>query len=471
MTNKILLLIGMLAFQVNILMSQDILYLDSTNLTKYELVTGLLIPWEITWGPDDHIWATERPGTVVRIEPSTGNYTEVLDIRFRVVNEDEGGFGSEYGMLGMAFHPDFENTPKVYIAYTWGPPIIVRLSSFDWDGEALVNEEILLNNIEGATYHNGSRLVISPDEKIMMTTGDASNPILSQDTFGLNGKVLRLNLDGSIPDDNPYPDSYVYSIGHRNSQGLVYSPDGILYSSEHGNLNSDELNIIQEKGNYGWPYTEGECNTGVEIGYCNDFNIIEPLTEWSPCVAVNGIDFYDHDAIPEWKGKILMAVLGGAGFIRKPRVSVLSLSDDGLSFTDEELFFENYGRIRDLCINPHTGAIYFATNGNAYPGSGPNQIIEYRNDAATVSVDPELSISQDFKIVPNPARDVISLNVSPQLIGAKYKIISYNGSIVLEGAINNIEHQIEISDLSIGNYYIVTDNALGKLTRTFSVIR
>ena len=107
------------------------------------------------------------------------------------------------------------------------------------------------------------------------------------------------------------------------------------------------------------------------------FNVREPLREWTPCVAVNGIAYYDHPAIPEWQGSMLMAVLGG--FVQDPRLSVLHFNADGTEVIGEDQYFNNYGRIRDVCINPHNGAVYFATNGNFYPSSGPNRIIEYRN--------------------------------------------------------------------------------------------
>ncbi len=118
-------------------------------------------------------------------------------------------------------------------------------------------ESLLLDNIPSGTYHHGGRLKIGSDGKLYVTTGDASAPDIAQDLDSLGGKILRMNLDGSIPNDNPYPNSYVYSYGHRNPQGITWSSDGTLYSSEHGSRANDEVNLIEAGQNYGWPIIEG----------------------------------------------------------------------------------------------------------------------------------------------------------------------------------------------------------------------
>lgn len=349
-------------------------FLDSTILVGREVANDLDVPWEILWGPDDHIWVTEKVGRVVRINPETGTKEVILDITGIVES------GNEPGLLGMVLHPDFENNPLVYLAYTYlegGFQIKERLESYEYNGANLFNPTTIIEGIGGAGIHNGSRLLITPDNKLLMTTGDRSNGESAQDLNDLNGKILRINLDGSVPDDNPIADSYVYSYGHRNSQGLAYGPNGQLYASEHGAQQSDEFNIIEANRNYGWPTVQGECNTTAEQNFCNQFNVREPLWEWSPCVAVNGIEYYDHPGIPEWQGKMLMAVLGG--FVQDPRLSILEFNADGTQVVNEEEYFSDYGRIRDVCVNPHNGAIYFATNGFSYPSSGPNTIIEYIN--------------------------------------------------------------------------------------------
>ena len=229
----------------------------------------------------------------------------------------------------------------------------------------------MLENIAGGPIHNGTRLLLLPDNTLLITTGDGGNSSLSQNMNSMSGKTLRMNLDGTIPTDNPDPMSYIWSSGHRNSQGLCNGPNGLIYSSEHGQQNSDEFNIIEKGRNYGWPNVEGACNTNSEMAFCNAFNVREPLTEYSPCIAVNGIEYYNHPAIPEFENSVLMAVLGGIPTVAQ-RLTQLKMSDDGLSIVEQNNFLTNLGRLRDLCVNPHDGSIYVATNGSSYPGFGPN---------------------------------------------------------------------------------------------------
>ena len=441
----------------------------ATTLTETDLVTGLVLPWEITWGPDDFIWCTTRPGLVLRIDPATGNYTTVLN-KSSVVPESGSG---EPGMLGMALHPDFANTPKVFIVYNYmqgANTVRERLSSFEWNGTNLVNEEYLINAIPGYWIHDGSRLMITSDNKILMSTGDTGDGgDSSQDITALNGKILRINLDGTIPSDNPDPTSYVYSYGHRNSQGLCQGPNGLIYSSEHGQSNSDEFNIIEPNRNYGWPNVEGVCNTGAEQTYCAANDVKEPLKEWSPCIAVNGIEYYNHPAIPEWQNSVLMAVLGGLG-AQYERMSVLHMSTDGLSIVSEDLFFSSFNRrVRDICVNPYTGAVYVAFNGSQYPGSGPNMIKEFRN-LAFVGIDqPKGVSSQTLSVYPNPANDFTTLEFSNDFMGATYTIYSFTGEVIAESNINSTSVRVDCSAYAAGNYFVKATTAKGTITKTFVV--
>ena len=142
-----------------------------------------------------------------------------------------------------------------------------------------------------------------------MTTGDAQQQPQAQNPASLNGKILRLNLDGTIPANNPTPGSPVYTLGHRNPQGLVQLPNGRIYSSEHGPNNDDEINQIEAGRNYGWPNVEGYCDLPAEATFCAANNVREPLTVWTPTIAPAGLTYYDHPAIPGWRGSLLLAVL------------------------------------------------------------------------------------------------------------------------------------------------------------------
>ena len=147
-------------------------------------------------------------------------------------------------------------------------------------------------------------------------------------------------------------------MGNRNSQGLALGPNGIIYASEHGQNSNDEFNIVEAGGNYGWPQVEGFCNTPAEEDFCAENNVIEPLKAWTPCIAVNGIEYYNHEAIPEWQHSVLLSVLGGLG-AQYERLSVLHLSEDGLNVTSEDQYFSSFNqRIRDVAVNPYTGSVY-----------------------------------------------------------------------------------------------------------------
>jgi len=369
-------------------------------------------------------------------------------------------------------HPDWDNNPQVYLVYNTGnnsSNANERLSVFDWNGSALVNEEVLLT-IDGGGIHNGSRLLILPDNTLLMSTGDTGDGgASSQNLNSNNGKMLRLNLDGSVPSDNPWPDSYVYSWGHRNSQGLCLGPDGTIYSSEHGQSNWDEFNIIEAGRNYGWPEVEGACGGAAENAFCDEFNVKEPLRSWAPCIAVNGIEYYNHPAIPAWNNCILLSVLGGFANPSGKRLSILHLSEDGLSVESEDQYFSEFNqRVRDICVNPNTGAVYMALNGPSYPGSGPNIIKEFRpgviDGINTIEAD-----HVDALIFPNPASDVVTIEVSESLIGGEYKLIDYSGRTAVTGSINSLSSQLNVADMARGSYYLLMQNGTQVVTRTFTL--
>ena len=175
--------------------AQDTFQVGNTTLTATNVASGIQLPWEILWGPDDFLWVTSRPGTVYRIDPESG---ETSTVPTKSVTNNGSG---EPGMLGMAMHPEWETTPKVFIVYTTGSTWngTERLSVFDWNGSSLVNEEVLLS-LPAAGIHNGSRLLVLPDNTLLMTTGDVGDGgASSQNLSSLNGKVLRsTSTEGSV---------------------------------------------------------------------------------------------------------------------------------------------------------------------------------------------------------------------------------------------------------------------------------
>ena len=433
----------------------------NTTLEEYDLVTGVQVPWELLWGPDDMLWCTTRNGDVLRIDPISGSYETVLSL-----NVFFNG-SSEPGLLGMAMHPDWANTQEVFLVYCAGSNwnnAEERLSAFTWNGSSLVNETVLYT-VEAGGIHNGSRLLVLPDETLLMTTGDVGDGgVSSQNPNSDNGKVLRLNLDGSIPVDNPTPGSAVYSMGHRNSQGLCLGPNGLIYSSEHGQNSWDEFNLILPGRNYGWPNVEGACDNsggqGNEVAFCEANDVVEPLKTWSPCPAVNGIEWYDHPAIPEWQGSVLMAVLGGLG-AQYERLSVLHMSEDGLTVVDEDQHFASFNqRIRDVAVNPYTGAVYLAFNGTQYPGSGPNIIKEFR--PASTSGQAEWDTQRGVDVFPNPASETIQFNVSDEWNMAQVQAWSLTGQLVWEGRLTQ-GATLDVVNWEAGSYLLTMNKpSLGR---------
>ncbi|MGC4036591.1 MAG: PQQ-dependent sugar dehydrogenase [Chitinophagaceae bacterium] len=321
----------------------------SADIKDSVLVTGLNFPWEILWGPDNFIWMTERGGKISRVNPTSGEVIPVFTIS-EVVSNGEGG------LLGMVLHPDFSNTPDVFLVYDYnnGGNYREKVVRYTYDGTTLTSPLVLIDNIHAASIHNGSRLLIIGD-KLFITTGDASEQALPQNTNAVNGKILRLNLDGSIPADNPFPNNPVWSFGHRNPQGLVYA-NGILYSSEHGPDTDDEINIIEKGRNYGWPDVKGFCNSSDEQTFCSTNNVKEPITAWTPTIATSGLAYYDNDLIPQWKNSLLVATL------KNMRLMQLQLNDAHTAIIGTNEYFANsYGRMRDVCI-AQDGKVYICTS-------------------------------------------------------------------------------------------------------------
>lgn len=374
--------------------------------TKTRVVaTGLEVPWELIWGPDDFIWITERPGRIQKINPSTGEKILLLDITDKVQD------GVERGLMGMVLHPDFVNSPLVYIVFTYnsnqGTQVKVERYTYNENDNVLIFPLTIFDNIPGNSTHDGARLMIDEDMTLYLTMGDArlgggqQLGDLAQDLSSLNGKTLRMNLDGSVPQDNPFVDDpeanpYVWSWGHRNQQGMVKA-NGILYTSEHGANIADELNIVVKGRNYGWPNVEGICNTPAEILFCNENDIVEPIGEYNSnsTLALCGIDYYNHNLISAWNHSILMV-----GLARQVLVQV-KLSENGQSVEENNLYYQwQFGRLRDVCVSPD-GRVFICTSerdGRGSPNEDDDQIIEI---SPVVSTDGENRMK--FQAYPNPS--------------------------------------------------------------------
>ncbi len=320
-------------------------------------------PWEILWGKDDFIWMTERGGKISKVDPKTGNIVFTKTIA-DVVAVGEGG------LLGMVQHPDFLSNGFLYVVYNYTgtggyKEKVVQLKYLN---NQLDTVATLIKNLPASGIHNGSRLLITNEgsPKLFITTGDANVANDAQQKNSLAGKVLRINLDGSIPSDNPIAGSPIWTIGHRNPQGLVLA-NGLLYTSEHGPSVEDELNVIEKNRNYGWPTVTGPCDEPVEIVFCNINNVKPPI--WSSgnvTFATCGLDYYNNSRISAWQNSLLLVSLKDAN------LRVLTLGGNGQSITKEQVYFKNrFGRIRDICVSP-AGRVYMCT-GN---GGNVDQLIE-----------------------------------------------------------------------------------------------
>jgi len=445
--------------------AQSQVQLKETLVDTATIITGLDIPWEIQWGPDDRLWVTERFGRVSRIDPETGGQDIILDISGQVYQSGESG------LLGLVLHPDFENEPSVFMAYTYlsGSNILEKIVRYEYTDGQLVNETILLDNIRGNTSHIGCRLIITTDLKLLATTGDAQNQPQAQNVDDLSGKILRLNLDGSVPADNPWPGNPVWSYGHRNPQGLFLAPNGILYSSEHGPSTDDELNIIEVARNYGWPNVHGFCNLPDEITFCNNNNVKEPTVAWTPTIATSDIVYYDHPSIPEWQHSILLTTL------KNKRLYALTLNEAGTEVIEENQYFSNlWGRLRDICTGPN-GEIYLATNGPDWGNSEPftHNIVKVWNDGFTGigQLDNGTVGQLDISVYPNPGTGIVDCQFGiVDFQWVSLRIFDLNGremAVLLDGQIQPGEHVVkyDLSHFMPGVYLCVLKTVEGVVTR------
>lgn len=421
-------------------MAQSQITIGTTTLQVDTLATGLDIPWEILWGPDDYIWMTERRGRVSRVNPETGQVTVILNHQSAVWQS------SESGMLGMAIHPDFTTSPYVYIAYTYGTSSSnakEKIVRFEYNGTNLINETTLLDDIPANSTHIGCRILFLPDGTILFTTGDAQNQPSSQNMNSLAGKVLRMNQDGTIPADNPYgPNSYVYASGFRNTQGMVLLDNGRILLSEHGPNTDDEFMELIPGRNYGWPNVHGFCNTSAEIQFCADSNVVEPLIAWTPTIAPSDLIFYENPFFPEWDGKFLMTVL-------KDRMLVAIEMNEAMDEVLSETWHltNMYGRLRDICIGPDK-EIYLATNGPFWSNSQPNThtIVRLRPPYSGVSLG---------------ANELPKLIVFPNPSTGSFKIAASHSGTVF--------NQVVVRDLSgrvVANFENIAANAEIQLNNT-----
>jgi len=325
---------------------------------KVETVaTELSHPWGLAFLPDGRMLVTERSGTL-RLVSKDGKLSPPLSGVPKVVVAGQGG------LLDVAIDPDFKSNSLVYLTYSepgeGGAGTAVargKLGESGLDGvEVIFRQEPKV----GGGNHFGSRLVFAPDGKLFVTLGERFTFTPAQDLTNDLGKIVRINPDGSVPKDNPFvgrtdarPE--IWSYGHRNPQGAAIHPEtGKLWETEFGPMGGDELNIPQAGANYGWPVVSwGSHYTGEDIPDPPTHpEFADAIYHWNPVISPSGITFYTADAIPAWKGNLLIAALSGQAIVR--------LTLDGEKVVDEERIPMG-ARIRDVVQGPD-GAVYALTD-------------------------------------------------------------------------------------------------------------
>lgn len=312
---------------------------------------NLNIPWEVAFLPSGEILVTERPGQLLKIGVD------------RTVIEVEGvSHVGEGGLLGMALHPKFSENNWIYLYLTTETTsgLLNRVERYTFIDNTLTERKEMISHIPGAKNHDGGRIAFGPDGYLYITTGDAENPESAQDINALNGKILRITDEGSIPKDNPFG-SLVYSYGHRNPQGLAWDSKGRLWATEHGRSGVqsgfDELNLIEAGNNYGWPEREGD---ETRASMTSPILHSGPNDTWAPA----GIAYMN--------GRLYFAGLRGSALYRV-------LPERGKSEEKISLFFrETYGRLRAVQVGPD-GYIYITTSnrdGRGTPKENDDKLIK-----------------------------------------------------------------------------------------------
>lgn len=383
---------------------------------------SLDIPWSIGFSPDGRIFVTERGGNLRIIEDG-----KTLD---PIAKFDVGG--GEGGLLGVALDPSFSENHYIYLYYTHGNIVFTKnkVVRFTVEDNSLKDEMVLLDDIPASVIHDGGRLRFGPDGKLYVTTGDAGNRSLSQNPDSLAGKILRINPDGTIPDDNPFPNSPVYSLGHRNPQGIDWDPNtGTLVEVEHGpsgekGFAHDEINIILAGKNYGWPEIVGEQK---------DSRYQSPLSHsgdetWAP----SGASFYTGDN-PELNGKFLVATLRGN------HLKILDIDFEEEKIISEKRILEDYGRLRDVAIGPDQNIYVLTSNrdGRGSPSSNDDRILR-------VLVDSKETPPTEYENL--PPLDQIKNKVKPSQVVCKdgfALVIKYNGNSAACFKVQNVSKIIE----------------------------
>jgi glucose/arabinose dehydrogenase len=301
---------------------------------------------------NDRVFVTEKDGTIKVIQNNTLLESPLATLR--------GADVFDGGLLGITLHPNFSSNHYMYVFLTYDEDgdlwnKILRITESE---NKLQNAEVILDKIPGSSFTNGGFIKFGPDEKLYIGTGTVSDAShLPQDLDSLSGKILRLNDDGTFPDDNPFPNSPIYSLGHRNPQGMTWDDDGNMFVAESGPEKNDEINLILSGKNYGWP--EQQCS-GNE-----DFE--DAILCFDPSIEPGGILFYSGDSI-DFESPFIMASMRAANLYQLD-------FEEGLS--SQKSILSGIGRVRDVVQGPD-GSLYVITSntdGKGFPDSMDDKLL------------------------------------------------------------------------------------------------
>ena len=328
------------------------------------IAQGLDVPWGITFLPDGSALVSERDnGTILRVDPKKAAGRNTTQIG-KVTGSQATGEG---GLLGLALTEGSATSPPKYLfAYTTTRTDnrVIRID-LKWSGSTVTlgKQTPILTGIPKNSYHNGGRLLLGDNETLYVATGDAGDGDLSQDRSSLAGKVLHITFEGEPAATNPDPTSPVYSVGHRNVQGLAFDDAGNLWASEFGEKDADELNLLRAGENYGWPYVEGQST---------DFRFENPKVQWSPTskASPSGITYAD--------GTIFIASLRGEVLWQVPIDNTQGRPAVGKAIAAK---LGDLGRLRTVAQAPD-GSLWLMTSntdGRGQPRSADDRILRLTN--------------------------------------------------------------------------------------------
>jgi glucose/arabinose dehydrogenase len=325
---------------------------SSTGTDAVQIVaTNLQKPWAITFG-GGKIFLTEKVGALRVIDNGVLENESVANFRVADI--------ADAGLLGVTTHPDFVINHFIYVYYTYneGDKLWNKVLQITESNNKIIDAKVILDKIPGAKFDNGGVIKFGPDKKLYIGTGDATDENSAQDPFSLAGKILRLNDNGSIPTDNPFPNSPVYSLGHRNPQGLTWDDQGNLYETEEGPTKNDELNLIKKGQNYGWP--NQECSGSKEY--------LDSIRCYNISVEPAGIAYYGTGKL-DLKNSLVMATLRGNILYQLPL-------DKG-NITSQKMILAGLGRIREVSVGPDDYLYILTgnTDGNGFPDKNDDKLL------------------------------------------------------------------------------------------------